>query len=405
MREDKKIVLPVCSTLISLYNFIMVHLLNKRGKTIYSGFIRKTGIAFIAILFTAFTTHSALAQNWELVWSDEFEGTELDLTKWTYQIGRGANYGIPNWGNNELQYYTDSESNLYLEDGKLHIRAMEEQMGTANYTSARIRSIYKGDWTYGKFVARAKLPKGQGLWPAIWMMPTESVYGGWPQSGEIDIMELVGHEPDVVHGTVHYGPPWPDNLERSGSTSLSEGTFNDDFHEFKIIWTPSSIRWFLDDNLYFMVTPGNLSPHNWPFDQDFHWILNVAVGGNWPGNPDGTTEFPQEMIIDYVRVYQDTELVSTEEFGESPDEFKLNQNYPNPFNPSTSISFELPQTSHVDLRVYDVMGREVAAPANGTFSAGSHTVSFDASNLSSGTYIYRLVAGEFQQSRTMLLVK
>ena len=397
--------LPQCSTLISLYNFVMVHSLRESGKTFYSGLIKKSGIVFIAILFTAFTAHSAFAQNWELVWSDEFEGTELDLTKWTYQIGRGANYGIPNWGNNELQYYTDHEDNLYLEDGKLHIRAKEQQMGTANYTSARIRSMNKGDWTYGRFEARAKLPKGQGLWPAIWMMPTESVYGGWPQSGEIDIMELIGHEPHVVHGTIHYGPPWPDNLEISGSTSLSEGTFNDDFHVFSIEWGTNYIRWFLNDQLYALVLRHQLQPHNWPFDQDFHWILNVAVGGNWPGNPDETTEFPQEMIIDYVRVYQDTELVSTEEFGESPDEFKLNQNYPNPFNPSTSISFELPHSSHVELRVYDVMGREVAVPANGTFTAGNHTVSFDASTLGSGTYIYRMVAGEFQQSRTMLLVK
>lgn len=382
----------------------MVHLQKAVCRFNYSGLIRQSGIALITILFIAFTSNSVLAQNWELVWSDEFEGEELDLTKWTYQIGRGANYGLINWGNDELQYYTDHEENLYLEDGKLHIRALEESMGTADYTSARIRSKNKGDWTYGRFEARAKMPEGQGLWPAIWMMPTESVYGGWPQSGEIDIVELLGHEPHIVHGTVHYGPPWPNNLERSGSFTLSEGTFSEDFYVFAIEWAPTFIRWYVDDQLYALVTTNHLQPHDWPFDQDFHFLLNVAVGGNWPGNPDETTEFPQEMIVDYVRVYQDSDAVSTENF-DNPDAFKLNQNYPNPFNPTTSISFNLPQSSHVDLRVYDVMGREVAMPANGNFTAGNHSVTFDASNLSSGTYIYRIVAGDFQQSRTMLLVK
>lgn len=373
--------------------------------SIYSGLINQLGIVIIAVAISLSMSNSALAQNWELVWSDEFDTEELDMDKWSFQYGTGASEGLVRWGNNELQYYTDREENLYIEDDKLHIRALSENFGNSNYTSARIRTINNGDWTYGKFEIRAKVPEGQGIWPAIWMMPTESVYGTWPRSGEIDIMELVGHIPNRVHGTVHYGPAWPNNLEAGGSTTKSEGNFSDEFHVYSIIWAPNFIRWYVDDQLYALVTPTHLAPHNWPFDQDFHFILNVAVGGNWPGNPDGTTEFPQEMIVDYVRVYEDSEATSSEVIDENPDAFKLHQNYPNPFNPTTNFSFDLPESSVVQVNVYDIMGRRVAEPVNQSFSAGTHTVSFDAGNLSSGTYIYRMAAGDFQQTRRMLLVK
>lgn len=377
--------------------------------TIHSFYYRLTnqlGIVIVAAALCFPLSNSALAQNMQLVWSDEFDTEELDLTKWSYQYGRGADEGLVRWGNNELQYYTDREENIYIEDGKLHIRALEESMGNANYTSARIRTINKGDWTYGRFEVRAKTPEGQGLWPAIWMMPTESVYGDWPQSGEIDIMELLGHEPNTVYGTVHYGPPWPNNREISGQyPPLSEGTFSDDFHTFAIEWIPGRIRWFVDDQLFAQVFSHQLAPYKWPFDQDFHFILNVAVGGNWPGNPDSSTVFPQEMIVEYVRVYQPEEATSTEIFDGNPDTFKLHQNYPNPFNPSTNLSFDLPEPSVVQVSVYDIMGRKVAEPVNQSFSAGTHTISFDAGNLSSGTYIYRITSGDTQLTKRMLLVK
>lgn len=352
-------------------------------------------------------SESAIAQDWELVWEEQFETDSLDMDKWSFQIGTGASEGLTSWGNNELQYYTDREENIFLEDGKLHIRALEERFVNRNYTSARIRTKDKADFKYGKFEIRAKNPTGQGLWPAIWMMPTESVYGTWPRSGEIDIMELVGHEPDVVHGTVHYGPAWPNNREHGGSYQLDEGTFNDDFHTFTIIWEPGRIDWFVDGQLYVRATPNNLAPHNWPFDQYFHFILNVAVGGTWPGNPDASTEFPQEMVIDYIKVYQDPELAtSTDQIErEGPTAFKLHQNYPNPFNPTTQISFDLAEASNVRVEVYDVMGRQVTVAANDYFQAGTHSVTFDASNLSSGTYMYRLVTDSFQQTRSMMLIK
>jgi len=257
------------------------------------------------LIITVLTVTNSHAQNWVLVWSDEFNGEELDLSRWSYQIGTGTSEGLFGWGNNELQYYTDREENIFVENGKLHIIARQENYNNRNFTSARIRSKDKGDWKYGRMEVRAKMPEGQGIWPAIWMMPTESVYGNWPASGEIDIMELVGNQPNLVHGTVHYGTAWNNHFYNGGSYRLDEENFSDSFYTYSIIWSPGRISWYVNDDLYHIVTPGTLQPNHWPFDQLFHFILNVAVGGNWPGSPDGTTQFPQEMIVDYVRVYQD----------------------------------------------------------------------------------------------------
>ena len=264
------------------------------------------GFLSITLLALLMLTSGLKAQSWELVWSDEFEGTELDESKWSYQYGTGASEGLSGWGNAELQYYTDRPENIFVQDGRLHIVAREESHAGMNYTSARIRSIHQGDWRYGRFEIRAKLPKGQGLWPAIWMMPTDAVYGGWPASGEIDIMELVGHEPDVIYGTIHYGPP---HTYTNGSYTLDSGDFNEDFNTFAIEWEKGEIRWYVNDIHYHTETDWFSQGHSFPapFEQRFHLLLNVAVGGNWPGSPDHTTEFPQQMVVDYVRVYQDTE--------------------------------------------------------------------------------------------------
>ncbi len=243
-------------------------------------------------------------KEWQLVWYDEFETDELDESKWSYQFGTGTDEGLQYWGNNELQYYTDRKENIFIEDDMLHIVALEERYEGMNYTSARIRTKDKGDWLYGRFEIRAKLPEGQGIWPAIWMLPTDNIFGIWPKSGEIDIMELVGHEPETVHGTVHYGPEWPNNQHTGESYTLEEGKFSDDFHIFSIEWEQNQIEWFVDGEHFFTVTPSDLSPHQYPFNARFHMLINLAVGGNWPGNPDDTTEFPQKLIVDYVRVYQ-----------------------------------------------------------------------------------------------------
>lgn len=242
---------------------------------------------------------------YELVWYDEFDGDELDTDKWSYQLGTGTEFGLVGWGNNELQYYTSREDNIFVSDGILHIVAKEEHYNDMEYTSARIRTFDKGDWRFGRIEIKAKLPEGQGIWPAFWMLPTDEVFGGWPKSGEIDIMELVGHEPDVVHGTVHYGPDWPENRWQGNSYTLSGGEkFSDDFNVFSIEWVRDEITWFVNGEEYFTITPQSLHPHPYPFNHRFHMLINLAVGGNWPGSPDNTTEFPQTMYVDYVRVYQ-----------------------------------------------------------------------------------------------------
>ncbi len=242
-------------------------------------------------------------KGWQLVWADEFDSVVLDRHKWNFEIGTGVN----GWGNNELQYYTDRAKNAFIQDGRLVIEARRENYAGQEYTSARMTTKNKGDWLYGKFEIRARLPRGKGLWPAIWMLPTDWAYGGWPKSGEIDIMENLGDDTRTVYGTLHYGNDWPDNSHTGKSYFISAGKdFYDDFHLFSIEWDPKEIRWRVDGVLYQTqsrwFTPAAGYPA--PFDKRFHLLLNVAVGGNWPGNPDGGTSFPQRMYIDYVRVYQ-----------------------------------------------------------------------------------------------------
>ncbi|MBN2414558.1 glycoside hydrolase family 16 protein [bacterium] len=240
---------------------------------------------------------------YRLFWNDEFTGSSINPEKWEHEVNAQGG------GNNELQYYTARPENSRVEDGYLIITARSEVYtaaeGTREYTSARLRTRYKGDWTYGRFDIRARMPRGQGLWPAIWMLPSDWVYGGWAASGEIDIMELLGHEPAKVHGTIHYGGAYPANTQSGGSYIWPE-PLSDDFHTYSIEWDTTSIRWYIDGINYYNRTSWYSSggPYPAPFDQRFHLLLNVAVGGNWPGSPDETTVFPQEMTVDWVRVFQ-----------------------------------------------------------------------------------------------------
>jgi beta-glucanase (GH16 family) len=253
----------------------------------------------IIFVFFVFTT-SANAQCYQQVWADEFNGTTLDLTKWTPIVGPGGVVA----GNNELQYYTDRPANTQVSGGTLKIIALQENYGGNAYTSARMQTKLQGDWLYGRMEARMKLPVGIGMWPAFWLMPTESAYGNWPKSGEIDIMELIGKEPSNVYGTIHSHDA--NNNVRSFSTkySLASGTFADDFHIFSMEWSPNKIQFFVDGNLYATKTPTDLAPSPWRFDKKFYILLNLAMGGAWAGSPDATTTFPQVMEVDYVRVYQ-----------------------------------------------------------------------------------------------------
>jgi beta-glucanase (GH16 family) len=264
----------------------------------------------------------------ELVWSDEFDGTEVDTTKWSFQRGDGTEVFLPpGWGNNEQQWYTDQ--NATVADGFLTITAREETVEPGyRYTSARLRSLGKGDWTYGRMEMRARMPLGKGLWPAFWMLPTNREYGGWAASGEVDIVEYIGSQPNEIFGTIHYGGEWPSNASSGTPYQLPSGTFDEDFHEFAIEWEEGEIRWYVDDVQYGTQTDwySTAAPFPAPFDVNFHLLLNLAVGGNLPGSPDSSTQFPAEYVIDYVRVYQEGD----------PDAFTINAGLNDAwYNPAT----------------------------------------------------------------------
>ncbi|MCA9059637.1 MAG: glycoside hydrolase family 16 protein [Planctomycetaceae bacterium] len=246
----------------------------------------------------------ARSEDWRLVWSDEFDGPQLNFSQWETEVNAFGG------GNHELQIYTDREENVRIENGRLILEARRDHHGIAGtvreFSSGRIRSKHRGDWKYGRMEVRARLPHGQGLWPAIWMLPTEEKYDGWASSGEIDIMEFKGQEPDTVWGTLHFGKSWPDNEHQGTTWKLPRGTFSDDFHTFALEWKAGEMKWFVDDTLYQTQTKWNSAggPFPAPFDQKFHLILNLAVGGQFVGAPDATTTFPSRMEVDFVRVYQ-----------------------------------------------------------------------------------------------------
>ena len=243
--------------------------------------------------------------DYQPVWCDEFNYEGLpDTTKWAYNTGGDG------FGNNELQYYTNADpDNAYVSDGTLKITALLESYNTNDYTSARLVSKYYGEWTYGKIQVRAKLPSGVGTWPAIWMMPTNSVYGGWPYSGEIDIMEHVGKDPNYVHTTIHTGA-YNHSLGTQIGYSLAGTDWESEFHVYEIEWSPGHIETFVDGvsmgifGFNPLANPTVKVTDAWPFDIDFYLILNLAIGGFWGGPTVDDTIFPQSLEVDYVRVYQ-----------------------------------------------------------------------------------------------------
>lgn len=249
-----------------------------------------------------------LPGSWELAWSDEFnqpDGSRPDPAKWGYDLGGGG------WGNNERECYTDRTNNVRIEDGKLIIEARRENFDGKPYTSGRILTRGKGSWTYGLFEARIKIPRGQGIWPAFWMLGTGISSNSWPNCGEIDIMENIGREPGTVHGTVH-GPGYSGDHGIGKPVTLPDNAVvADDFHIFAVDCEPGSVTWFMDGRKYFSITPASL-PENtrWVFDQPKFLLLNLAVGGYWPGYPDATSTYPQRMEVDYVRVYQKSPIAS-----------------------------------------------------------------------------------------------
>jgi beta-glucanase (GH16 family) len=242
-----------------------------------------------------------------LTWSDEFSGADgstLDASKWTYDLGGGG------WGNHELETYTNHAANAQIKSGSLVITAQKETFTgtdgiTRDYTSARLKTLGLFSQAYGRFEARIKIPAGQGMWPAFWMMGNDIGAVDWPKCGEIDVMENIGKEPGMVHGSLHGPSTVAPTTSVTSTVALPNGQdFADDFHVYAVEWEPAEIRFYVDANNYATFKKVNwASTGTWPFDHPFFILLNVAVGGDWPGSPDATTQFPQQMLVDYVRVY------------------------------------------------------------------------------------------------------
>ena len=254
---------------------------------------------------TETSTTTTTPPTYRLVWSDEFSGADgsaPEASKWSIQTGGNG------WGNNELEYYTARSQNVEVQGGNLVITAIKENYTGAdgvsrNYTSARLETKRLFSQQYGRFEASLKIPKGQGMWPAFWMLGSDIDTNPWPACGEIDIMENIGKEPAIVYGSLH-GPGYaPGNV--TASYTLPSGALGDGFHLYAVEWEPQQIRFYVDSTRFATFTPSNLpSGSPWEFNKPFFILLNVAVGGSWPGPPDQTTQFPQQMLVDYVRVYQ-----------------------------------------------------------------------------------------------------
>jgi beta-glucanase (GH16 family) len=268
---------------------------------------------------------------WKLVWSDEFDGDAVDPDKWDFEIGNGffdyrSHAWVAGWGNGELQYYTRSPDNIFVRDGLLHIRALKESLHGCGYTSARIKTRRRDGAPlfvkqYGRFEIRAKVPHGKGLWPALWMLPLDEAYGPWAASGEIDILEIVGERPREYLGTIHFGSTYPKRELVTHVHKLADGSTVGEFHVYAVEWEPGEIRWSVDGVVWAKQTfwwscskqrngkglvprrETELNPWPAPFDRPFYLVMNVAVGGNFPGVPNATTQFPADLVIDYVRVY------------------------------------------------------------------------------------------------------
>ena len=267
--------------------------------------VRCSGVIALAISLWACSSVNA---GWQLVWSDEFsqpDGSSPDSTKWGYDTGGTG------WGNNELEYYTSRTNNARIQNGQLVIEAKQESFGGKNYTSARMLTKGKWSWTYGRIEANIKIPRGQGIWPAFWMLGTNIDSAGWPSCGEIDIMENIGktnnNEQGKIYGTIHGpqgGGDYNGGAGVGGTYTLPSGAYADNFHVYAIEWTTNQMKWYMDNVQYFTATPASLpGGSSWPFTAPEFILLNVAVGGNWPGYPSNYTVFPQQMLVDYVRVY------------------------------------------------------------------------------------------------------
>ncbi len=314
---------------------------------------------------------SRFSQEWTLVWSDEFSGDVVDPANWNFEIGGGG------WGNNELQYYTNQPSNATVSDGSLKIIVREESIGPNDYTSARMITRNLHSWMYGKVEARIKVPSQQGLWPAFWMLGDSIGQVGWPQSGEIDIMEHVNTE-EVTHGTMH----WNYNGHQYYGTSIP-GTPTD-FQVYSIEWDESNINWFVDGVQYHNGNILNNINSTEEFHNPFFLLVNVAVGGNWPGPPNGNTMFPGTMSVDYVRVYQQDVLSA-----EDTKQQKTLHVYPNPSKDIFYLSLPNLTSEKIEVEVLDILGKVVLKEL---FQLSESACLVYLSELPQGAYCFRCIA-------------
>ncbi len=356
----------------------------------------KKTLIIIFVVFLFFTSRG-FSQSYQLVWFENFDGSELDTNSWKYETGG-------NWYNNEIQYYTDREKNIRLENSKLIIEAHKEDYGNRNHTSARIKTQGKKFFKYGRIDARIKLPRGQGIWPAFWMMGENEPSVGWPACGEIDVVEMIGgsNRERTIYGTAH----WSHNgshAEYGGMNSLASGAYSDDFHVYSIEWNEQEIKWLVDGNQYHVIdiTPSQLSE----FHQEFFFLLNVAVGGDWPGYPDQTTEFPQRMEVDYIRVVQYLPT-AVDDIEQNTYEMSFSI-YPNPFNSAMNILVNSNSAGRVDSRIeiLNTLGQVIHAEKR-KLSNGTNKISWSPSfDLNSGVYFIRLSADNYYQTKKVVYLK
>ena len=293
----------------------------------------------IVILGLLSISYHSSAQ-WEMIWNDEFNNSILDNSKWINDVGGNG------WGNNEAQFYTAGSANLTMNNGFATITAKAQQLGSNQYTSAKIISKNLFDVKYGKIEGRMKCPMGKGLWPAFWMLGSNIDTVSWPQCGEIDIMEHINNEPKI-HGTAHWN--------NVGHQYLG-GTINTDpavFHTYSIVWDANSIKWYMDDQLYYILNISNNTNGTEEFHKKFYLILNLAVGGNWPGYPDASTVFPAEFVIDYIRVYKPS-LATADELTTSMIEV-----VPNPADQTIQLISDFSNESFTNGQLWSMEGRFV----------------------------------------------
>ncbi len=343
------------------------------------------------LLITLLCTFQIFSQYSELVWSDEFDEDTIDTAKWNFEIGNGTN----GWGNNESEYYTNLTENARIDSGKLIITALHENYEGFQYTSARMQTSNKGDWKYGRIEMKAKLPRGKGTWAAFWMMPQNQIYGSnlWPDNGEIDIMEYVGYIPSTVYGTVHTNKNYGSNA--ISKSYISSGIEND-FHVYSLEWSPDTIKWFVDSNMYATYLRSGRSWQYWPFDQDFYIVINLAIGGNWGGVQGiDNTIFPQTFEIDYIRVYQSLNANIIINNWDSGNIFIS----PNPVKKDLKIYLRDNNIKDSKVSVYDLKGNLIVSP----ILFKSQFTEIDFSSLIAGTYVVFLQTRD--QKRSFKVVK